>query len=156
MSIDTLEMLSSIFYIASVVFLLIAVALFFLFKIPSTIGFLTGSNRQKSIAQLRKESEETLDGTSQSISKNLRTGSLAKTEKILTDPRQKNNGNENKTVFEEKTELLDNNATSVLVPETAVLNSISASDTSVNEAVMTDVIEILADITFIHTNEIVE
>lgn len=151
MSIDTLEKLSIVSYIVSIVFFIIAVVLFFVFKIPNTIGYLTGSNRQKGVAQLRRKSEEISDNTASTFSQNIRTGNLNKTEQIKRIPLFNPDGMPQKKNVGMQTTLLSE--------ETAVLESCLYSENdsreSDNTVSISEAIEILMDITFIHTNEII-
>lgn len=57
MTIELLQTLSYIAYIAAAVLLLTAVALFFLLDIPTAVGQLTGSTAKKAIAEKRKKNE---------------------------------------------------------------------------------------------------
>lgn len=149
MSIDTLETLSVISFIISIVFLLVAVALFFFLKIPNTLGYLTGTNRQKGIAQLRKKSEAISDKTGSSNRTGMSTSGLSKTEKMPDEsaaidqmPREGQSADPTTVLSEVTTSSIAVEKTSMLAAENPV-----AKDAC---------IEILSDITYLHTNEIIK
>jgi len=58
MSVELLQNLSMIFYIAAAVLLLVAVALFFLLDIKRVVGDVSGSTARKAIETIRQQNEE--------------------------------------------------------------------------------------------------
>ncbi len=56
---ETLSTISFVSYIAAGIFLAVTVAIWFLFKIPSVIGDLSGHSAKKSIERIRKNNEKT-------------------------------------------------------------------------------------------------
>ena len=58
MTIETMQTLSVIFFIAAAVMLLLAVAVFFLMRIPAVIGDMTGTTARKEIEEIRRKNEE--------------------------------------------------------------------------------------------------
>lgn len=55
---DTLSVISLVSYLAAAVFAAASVVLWFVFKIPSVIGDLSGRNAKKSVEQMRKANEK--------------------------------------------------------------------------------------------------
>ncbi len=57
MSVELLQTLSLVVFIVAGVFLILAIALFFLLDVPRIIGDLTGRNAKKAIEQIRQQNE---------------------------------------------------------------------------------------------------
>ena len=76
------EMLSNasfISYIAAIIFLVSAVIVWFVFKIPMVIGDLSGRNARKSIEQLRKNNEKNGNKPYRSSAVNAARGKITET-----------------------------------------------------------------------------
>lgn len=58
MDIKTLEILSIALYCAAGVFFAAAVALFFVFKVPALLGFITGRTAKRSVAEMKAKKNE--------------------------------------------------------------------------------------------------
>lgn len=80
MSIERLQSISTISYIAAVILLLIAIALFFLLDIRKIIGDLTGITARKAIENIRRQNESTGEKNYKSSAVNIARGRL--TDKI--------------------------------------------------------------------------
>ena len=57
MTVETLQMLSTVAYVLAGVFLLVAIAIFFLLDIRSVIGDVTGATARKAIRDIRAQNE---------------------------------------------------------------------------------------------------
>ncbi len=73
---DTLSIISSIFFVAAGVFAVLAIALWFLFRIPAVIGDLSGRTAKKSIEQMRRDNEKNSEKSYESVPK--KTGGKAR------------------------------------------------------------------------------
>lgn len=80
MSIERLQSISTISYIAAVILLLIAIALFFLLDIRKIIGDLTGITARKAIENIRRQMKSTGEKNYKSSAVNIARGRL--TDKI--------------------------------------------------------------------------
>ena len=80
MSIERLQSISTISYIAAVILLLIAIALFFLLDIRKIIGDFTGITARKAIENIRRQNESTGEKNYKSSAVNIARGRL--TDKI--------------------------------------------------------------------------
>lgn len=73
---EILHTLSIISFVLAVLFVVIAIIFWFVFKIPNVIGDLSGHNARKSIAQMRQNNEKTGDKSYKASKKNLDRGKL--------------------------------------------------------------------------------
>ncbi len=171
----TYEIYRYIFFggaVLSVIMLAVAILLFFLFKIPTVIGDLNGSNARKAIENIRSLNESTGDKTYQTSKVNRERGKL--TDKISPSGRLEKDPSHSLhgamatvkiTTQELTSEDMQSNETTVLDTEPVVVSSetmvlsdvtytenettdLSQSDTSVGFAVE-------FEITFIHTDEVI-
>lgn len=76
---DILNTVSVIFFIAAGVFAVLAIALWFLFKIPIVIGDLSGRTAKKSIERMRLNNEKTGNKSYKTSKSNLERGKLTGT-----------------------------------------------------------------------------
>ncbi len=76
---ETLSIISVISYIATGVFAITAIVLWFIFKIPTVIGDLSGKNAKKSIERLRKNNEKTGEKTHRTSPTNASRGKITET-----------------------------------------------------------------------------
>lgn len=154
--------------------LIIAVILFFVLRIPSVIGDLTGSTARKAIENIRKQNEQSGSKTHKSSAVNLERGKL--TEKMtstgsLVKPQQEDTmigamattkiGTQQLTTEAQQsyeTSLLEESGSS----ETTVLNTSGAGETtvldqytSVQDSDDSVSFAIEYEITFIHTDEVI-
>ena len=61
MSVEALELIALICFIIAGLFLVTAVILFFVLKIPAVVGNLTGSTAKKAIEEMRKQNQSAID-----------------------------------------------------------------------------------------------
>lgn len=78
---QTVFTISIVSFIAAGVFATLGVALWFLFKIPTVMGDLSGRNAKKSIERMRKNNEKTGNKTYKSSGTNVERGKLTGTMK---------------------------------------------------------------------------
>lgn len=166
------EIYRYIFYggaILAAVMLAVTVLLFFVYKIPTVIGDLTGANARKAIENIRNQNESSGDKLYKTSQVNRERGKL--TDKIspsgslMRDPSgilgggamatEKISTQELPQVDE--TTILESNETTVLSSnETTVLDSAGAGETTVlTTEDVPAVFQIEYEITFIHTDEVI-
>jgi len=166
------EIYRYIFYggaILAAVMLAVTVLLFFVYKIPTVIGDLTGANARKAIENIRNQNESSGDKLYKTSQVNRERGKL--TDKIspsgslMRDPSgilgggamatEKISTQELPQVDE--TTVLESNETTVLsANETTVLDTSGAGETTVLVAEdIPAVFQIEYEITFIHTDEVI-
>ena len=148
--------------ILAAIMLVVSVIVFFLLKIPTVIGDLTGANARKAIENIRNQNESTGDKTYRSSKVNRERGKL--TEKISPSGRIRNDSGyssncamqtEKIGISQPEKEKARNKSTSA--SETTVL----VQEEHVNETVVLDsvmvgsVFAIEYEITYIHTDEII-
>lgn len=142
------------------VMLVTTVILFFVYKIPTVIGDLTGANARKAIENIRNQNENSGDKLYKTSPVNRERGKL--TDKIspsgslMKDP----SGHFAGAMATEKisTQELPPEETTVLdaTNETTVLDNVGAGETMVLDAVDAPVtFQIEYEITFIHTDEVI-
>lgn len=142
------------------VMLVATVILFFVYKIPTVIGDLTGANARKAIENIRNQNENSGDKLYKTSPVNRERGKL--TDKIspsgslMKDP----SGHFAGAMATEKisTQEFPPEETTVLdaTNETTVLDNVGAGETTVLDAVDAPVtFQIEYEITFIHTNEVI-
>lgn len=152
--------------------LVVAVILFFVLKIPSVIGDLTGSTARKAIENIRNQNESSGDKTYKSSAVNRERGKLtdkiSPTGTLIKNPTDLMGGAmattkigtqqlaaEAQQAYE--TTLLENTVSN----ETTVLNSENSGETTVLDQNANNVVEgvnsfaIEYEITFIHTDEVI-
>lgn len=172
---QTLQTLSIISFAVAGLCLVLAVFFWFFFKIPSVIGDLSGRTARKSIAKMRAANEKTgvksykesktnaergkLTGTmpdSGKLNKNTPTPVNSQPETgLLSDNKAEGLESEATGVLDEETGMLDSETTGLLVDE----NATAPLDTPTQRAVVRTggkKIEILEEIMFIHTEEVIE
>ena len=168
---DILNIISLVSFVLAGILLVLAVVLFFVFKIPSVWGDLSGKNARKSIERMRQNNEKTGKKAHVPSNVNLQRGKL--TDKIqetqksnIKDDEQTavlNNSNitselkdTNATeilVYTNATALLvDDNATTLLVDDnaTTLLSDYQAEQPDINNA-----FDYIENIIIIHTNEVI-
>ena len=139
--------------IASAVMLVVSLILFIKLRIPNVIGDLTGRNARKAIDEIRKRNERTGDKTYKSSAVNIQRGKL--TDKISASgnliPKEETPFGVGSITQKIQTERLDGDAgqTEVLGGEMTTLLQ-QEQDGGVPR------FEIEFEITYIHTNEIIE
>lgn len=153
--------------------LVVAVILFFILKIPSVIGDLTGATARKAIENIRNQNESSGDKTYKSSAVNRERGKLTDkitpTGTLIKNPTDLMGGAmattkigtqqlaaEAQQAYE--TSILDNAGSS----ETTVLNASGAGETTVLEQASmeqsvdnSNVFVIEYEVTFIHTDEVI-
>lgn len=159
---DTLSIISIIAYIAAGVFLILAVILAIVFRIPSVIGDLSGRNAKKSIEQMRANNVRSGNKSYRPTKTNLERGKLTDT---MSDTAGKVKGYEN---LEETGVLDENRATSYSEAETTQLSQrdytepldteedtkpLFGGQNISNERAEAVRITMLDEIMFIHTDE---
>lgn len=117
--------------LAALIFLIIAIALFFLLKIPRVFGEMTGRNAKKAIDEMMEE--------------NAKSGSLTSA-KLSEDGRRRRRG---------RTDVLDNSGSA----QTDVLHVSGLGSTTENPGTLgrqgDDVFVVLRSIVEIHTDEVI-
>lgn len=159
---DILHTLSTVSYILAVLFVVLAIVLWFIFKIPNVIGDLSGRNAKKSIARMRQNNEKTGDKSYRASEKNLARGKLTGTMEGV--------GNNENPVNIEETGLLNENlarghdeqATGLLLDDATGLLDESGETTALEETVdvadkapSTVVIQKIEEVMLIHTEEVI-
>lgn len=157
------------------IMLVISVLVFFLLKIPTVIGDLTGANARKAIENIRNHNESTGDKTYRSSQVNRERGKLTDkispsgrivknpshslhgamgTEKIGTQQLHTEDGANETTVL--TGELTGADETTVLTGELAGGNETHANETTVlNAQTFSNAFVIEYEITYIHTDEVI-
>lgn len=165
----TYEIYKYIFFISaglSALCLVLAVALFFVLKIPNVIGDLTGATARKAIEDIRNQNESSGNKTYKSSLVNRKRGKI--TDKItdtgsLIKPSQNISSGAMATskISTERleTEALESYETSLLnepgSDETTVLGSEINAETTVLEKNGGETFTIEYELTFIHTDEVI-
>lgn len=166
------EIYRYIFYggaILAAVMLAVTVLLFFVYKIPTVIGDLTGANARKAIENIRNQNESSGDKLYKTSQVNRERGKL--TDKIspsgslMRDPSGILGGgamatekiSTQKLPQVDETTVLESNETTVLsANETTVLDISGTGETTLLDAVDTPAtFQIEFEITFIHTEEVI-
>lgn len=161
---DTLSLISIISFVMSGIFFSTAVALFFIFKIPSVLGDLSGRTAKKSIEKMRKNNERTGNKSYSSSNVNLARGKL-------TEIIKENNRKNQETVCKnDETGLLnENHATSYNELDTGILEGATEVLSDENETVsLNDIQETfyekkksnitfttIDDVVLVHTEEVI-
>ncbi len=148
--------------ILAAIMLVVSVIVFFLLKIPTVIGDLTGANARKAIENIRNQNESTGDKTYRSSKVNRERGKLTEkispSGKIRNDSGYSSNGamqTEKIGISQPEKEKIRNKSTSA--SETTVL----VQEEHVNETVVLDSVMVGSafaieyEITYIHTDEII-
>lgn len=159
---DILHTLSIVSFILAVLFVVLAIALWFVFKIPNVIGDLSGRNARKSIARMRQNNERTGDKSYKASEENLARGKLTGTMEGMgkTEPNSiEETGllNENLVHSYEAQDtglLVDENATGLL-DESAETASLDDSDSVPNRIPSTVIIQLIEEVMLIHTEEVI-
>ena len=150
---ETLSVISLISFLAAGVFAVLAVVLWFVFRIPTVVGELSGRNARKSIERMRRRNEE--------AGKNSRRPGAGGGGNSVVSMRQagKNSGEGGNA----ETDLLAEGAVRVdICRETERLtdeNGTGAPDTGImwtERRVSAVKIDLLEEILFIHTKEVIE
>lgn len=172
---QTLQTLSIISFAVAGLCLVLAVFFWFFFKIPSVIGDLSGRTARKSIAKMRAANEKTGVKSYKESKTNAERGKLTGTMPdsgklnkknstpingqpetgLLSDNKAEGLESEATGVLDEETGMLDSETTGLLVDE----NATAPLDTPTQRAVVRTggkKIEILEEIMFIHTEEVIE
>ena len=158
------------------IMLAVSVLVFFLLKIPTVIGDLTGSNARKAIENIRNQNESTGNKTYRSSPVNRERGKITDkitpsgrlvknpsnhlhgamaTEKISTQKLPQSN--ETTVLESNETTVLNNSETTVLQSsETTVLTNMGGAETTVLAQTFDGgAFRIEYEITYIHTNEVI-
>ncbi len=155
MTYDTYRMIFIVGLIASIALSVIAIILFFAFKIPAIIGYLTGSTEKKGVERIKKENQTTEKKS-------------ATTEKIVTAKNLKIVNNETVVLSqnsENETMVLaqgikEGNETTILtnnLPEKNVTGKLAQiEDKEIKNNRENVIFKIVLDITYIHTDEIID
>lgn len=159
---DILHTLSMVSYILAVLFVILAIALWFIFKIPNVIGDLSGRNAKKSIARMRQNNEKTGDKSYRASEKNLARGKLTGTMedmgKVKSHTSIEETGllNENlaRKYDEQVTGLLLNDATGLL-DESDETDALEETVDVANRAPSIVVVHKIEEVMLIHTEEVI-
>lgn len=158
---EILHTLSIISFVLAVLFVVIAIIFWFVFKIPNVIGDLSGHNARKSIAQMRQNNEKTGDKSHKASKKNLDRGKLTGTMEGIGKSGNKNEEtgllNEN-LVKEQEIEdtglLVDQDATGLL-DESGETASLGNEDNIRNREPSSVIIKTLEEVILVHTEEVI-
>lgn len=142
---EILHTLSIISFVLAVLFVVIAIIFWFVFKIPNVIGDLSGHNARKSIAQMRQNNEKTGDKSYKASKKNLDRGKLTRTMEGIGEPGNKN---------EETGLLVDQDATGLL-DESGETASLGNENNIRNRELSSVTIKILEEVIIVHTEEVI-
>lgn len=162
---ETLSNISTISFIAVLVFTVLAIVQWFFFKIPTVIGDLSGRNAKKSIELLRKNNEKTGNKSYRTSSVNVARGKL--TETIETKKKKDRladlgyvtgilNENKARTYQGEVTSMLnDNESTGILIDkyETAPLETNEKVRTARKSGGIR--LTMIDEVIYVHTKEII-
>lgn len=150
--VEKYELFSKIGYISAIIFLFIAVVLFFVLKITKVFGYLTGITRKKAISQIKRKNEN-----NENIENNYITDQMyvSKTKKRRSIFKISSANIANEFVTADLSSL-DEDETSIMVNEisnneTSVLNDTETTLLSENQSI-NETFKIIKEITFIHTN----
>lgn len=155
---DILHMVSVISFVAAGVFFVIVIALWFIFKIPSVMGDLSGTTARKSIKKMRENNEKT--GNNKASEKTIEKGKLPETVGGQEKVSENNDGtgllNENMaTHFEEQ-------ATGLLIDESTGSLEGSGETAPLEESVEKIVrpsasitIKMLGEVMYVHTEDVI-
>ena len=172
---QTLQTLSIISFAVAGLCLVLAVFFWFFFKIPSVIGDLSGRTARKSIAKMRAANEKTGVKAYKESKTNAERGKLTGTMPdsgklnkknptpingqpetgLLSDNKADGLESEATGVLDEETGMLDSETTGLLVDE----NATAPLDTPTHKTVVRaggKKIDILEEVIFIHTEEVIE
>ncbi|MGN0317028.1 MAG: hypothetical protein ACI4E1_03730 [Lachnospira sp.] len=159
---DILHTLSIISLILAVLFVVLAIALWFVFKIPNVIGDLSGRNARKSIARMRQNNERTGDKTHKASEKNLNRGKLTGTMEGIGKTEPSNieetgllNENLAHSYEAQDTGLLVDVKATELLEESAETASLDNSAPIPNRAPSTVIIQLIEEVMLIHTEEVI-
>ncbi len=121
---ETLRTLSILCFVLAGVCLIVALVLWFLFKIPSVIGDLTGRTARKSIAQMRKANEKS------GKAPRGRTADAARKPQPGNTPPSKTTGSQSKNAAHDRPEtglLTENQTSGSMCEETSLLRDAAAA-----------------------------
>lgn len=174
MSVETLQLISLVSFIVAAIFLLIGIALFFLFNIPKIYGDISGKTARKAIQNIRQQNESTGNKAYKPSAVNVERGKL--TDKIsksgnLVSTVETHSGigvgteelvGETTALATETTMLeTKNDETTILnadTNETTILTSIETNVSSANEESVSnaDTFEVTVEIGFTGSSELIE
>lgn len=158
---ETLSAISIISFIAAGVFAVIAIAIWFIFKIPSIMGDLSGRTARKSIERMRQNNEKTGVKSYKTSEKNLERGKLTGTIENISKNTQEmvETGllNENMAKvydFRATGLLIDEDETGLLVDEAKTV-ALADEPVKTQRKASTVTIKLLEEVMYIHTEEVV-
>lgn len=175
---EVLSIISLVSFIIAGISFVLAVAFFFVFKIPNVIGDLSGKNAQRSIAQLRAINEKsgskayrtsetnekrgkltgTMEDSGKLKKKNKKSEELKK--KSSTDDDRPETGLLESNVADksdvQQTELLDTNDETGLLGDPNETETLELVSNRTKPRVGGKKLEIIEDIMLIHTEEVIE
>lgn len=156
--VETIKLLSTIAFIAAAVLLVLAIFLFFKFKIITIINDLTGRTARRSIAQIRENNIRSGERPYRSSAVNLSRGKL--TEPIPDDTArttEKLPGASAPLVNSGTTLLHEEGTTELLVANegTTVLADSAVQSAMTNTEIETVELQILERIIYTHTDEVI-
>lgn len=159
---DILHTLSIVSYILAVLFLALAIMLWFIFKIPNVIGDLSGRNAKKSIARMRQNNEKTGDKSYRASEKNLARGKLTGAIEEMGNNETPINIQETGLLNENLARRHDEQATGLLLDYATGLLDESGETAALDETVdvadrapSTVVIQKIEEVMLIHTEEVI-
>ena len=159
---DILHTLSIVSFVLAVLFVALAVVLWFVFKIPNVIGDLSGRNAKKSIARMRQNNERTGDKSYKTSEKNLARGKLTGTMEGTGKSTNPSNIEETGLLNENLAKGYDEQATGLLLDDaTGLLDefgetvALEEKINVVNRAPSSIVIRMIEEVMLIHAEEVI-
>ena len=147
--------------VLAIIMLIVAVIIFFVFKIPSVIGDITGSNARKAIENIRNQSENsTYKPSIPNRERKSITDKISRSDSVIQPPSEEFTGS---MVTQElpkinETTVLSSNETTVLSPnETTLLSNynVEGKQEPTTQSRAFDNFKIEYEITYVHTNEVI-
>lgn len=158
---EILHTLSIISFVLAVLFVIMAIIFWFVFKIPNVIGDLSGHNARKSIAQMRQNNEKTGDKSYKASKRNLDRGKLTGTMEGIDKSGNKNEetGLLKENLVKEReieaTGLLVDQAAADLFDESGETASLGHEDNIRNREPSSVIIKTLEEVILVHTEEVI-
>lgn len=160
---ETLSMISIISFIAAVFFAAVAIALWFIFKMPSVIGYLSGRTARKSMERMRQDNTKSdVRAYAKSEKKRerkqiIKEGAMANVNNTAKETAETGLLSENRakpTVSQETGLLIDEEATGLLASEkeTASLDNEAVKE---KRRASTVKVKLLEEVMYIHTEEVI-
>jgi Sec-independent protein translocase protein TatA len=156
---EILHTLSIVSFVLAVIFIVIAIVIWFAFKISNVIGDLSGRNAKKSIERMRQNNERTGDKSYKASEKNLAREKLTGTMEGMGQP---NNIEETGLLNENLAKEYDEQATGLLVDDATGLLDKSGETEALDENISiinrkptSIIIQLVDEVMLVHTEEVI-